>query len=186
MSERSEKRLKEALLEGEQVLWEEKTGPFSLLSGKEGRSILIRWIISTVAIAGFTILRASSSELTVKFLAIMIILLGALLIAPIVSYRQLLGQRYYLTDRRAIVIKGDGTTSAIGIEGGVDAKLFPLDPGVAIAIGAPVIEEGGTRLRWRALHAKEPVEKAEDGSCEGLVFYNVARADEALRILNGG
>lgn len=66
-------------------------------------------------------------------------------------------------------------------------KLTPLQPhGVALVIGSVPYPEGDKRLRWRSLHPK-PGRAAK--SCEGLTvaevssFYNIERADEALKLL---
>ncbi len=182
MNEKMEKALKEALFDGEQVLWESGTQQFRLLDGKEGRKTLIQWVLSTVFCAGFTILRVSQGAVSIKFFLIILAVYALLMLAPVVSYRQLLGLRCYLTGGRAIQIKKDGSVYSMKLDG-APAKLFPIGPGAAIAIGSAVIEEGDKQLRWRALHALENAGKFDGCNASGLVFYNVERAEAAMQLL---
>ncbi len=182
MDEKMQKALEETLFDGERVLWESGTQQFRLLDGKEGRKVLIQWVLSTICCAGFTILRVSQGELTAKFVLIILAIYALFMLAPVVSYRQLLALRYYLTDERAIQIKKDGTVYSMKLSG-APAKLFPVAPGAAIAIGSSIIEEGDKQLRWRALHALENPGKFDGCNALGLVFYNVERAEAAMQLL---
>lgn len=66
---------------------------------------------------------------------------------------------------------------------GTAAKLFPVKPGAAIAIGAAVVEEGDRQLRWRSLHALENPGQFDGCNASGLVFYNAARAESAVKLI---
>lgn len=184
MNEKINKALKETLLEGEQVLWEGGTQPFKMLDGREGRNILIQWILSTIICAALIYLRVSQEMATTRFFVIILIIYALFIVTPFVSYKQLLGLRYYLTDKRAILIKANAAVYTMMLDG-VNAKVFPVKPGAAVSIGSEVVDEGEKQLRWRALHALENPGKFDGCNASGLVFYNVERAEAAMRLLSG-
>lgn len=183
MNEKIKQSLETALAGEEHVLWEGETQPFKLLDGKEGRRTLLQWIAGTVCCAGFAAFRFAQGGLTVTTGAVLLAIYAALMLGPVFSYRQLLGQRYFLTDRRAILIKGDGMVHSMMLTSGTAAKLFPVKPGAAIAIGAAVVEEGDRQLRWRSLHALENPGQFDGCNASGLVFYNAARAESAVKLI---
>ena len=183
MNEKIKKALESTLAAGEQVLWEGETQPFKLLDGKEGRRTLLQWIIGTVCCGGFAAFRFAQGELTLTTGIVLLVIYAALMLSPIVSYRQLFGQRYFLTDGRAILIKGDGMVYSMKLAGDTAAKLFPVRPGAAVAIGQAVVEEGDKQLRWRSLHVLENPGQFDGCNASGLVFYNVARAESAIKLL---
>lgn len=184
MNEKIKQALEGTLAAGEQVLWEGGTQPFKLLDGKEGLKTLLQWIIGTVCCVGFAAFRLAQGELTPAVCAVLLAIYAVLLLGPIVSYRQLLGQRYFLTNGRAILIKGDGAVYSMRLAKDTAAKLFPVKPGAAVAIGPAVVEEGDKQLRWRSLHALENPGQFDGCNASGLVFYNVAHAESAIKLLS--
>ena len=129
--------LEETLLDGEQVLWEEGTQPFALLEGREGRKALWQWIISTVAFVGLIVLFISQGEVKAGLLIVLLVLYALLMLSPVLSRKKLLGQRYYLTDRRAILIMKDASAYAMDLTGGQEARLFPAPSGPTRAAAVP-------------------------------------------------
>ena len=184
MNEKIKQALEETLAAEERVLWESETQPFKLLEGKEGRRTLLQWVISTVCCVGFAAFRLAQGELTPATGGILLAIYALLMLSPIVSYRQLLGQRYFLTGDRAILIRRDGMVYSMKLAGDTAAKLFPVKPGAAIAIGQTVVEEGDKQLRWRSIHALENPGQFDGCNASGLVFYNVARAESAIKLLS--
>lgn len=186
LDEKMKKALDEALLEGEQVLWESGTQPFRLLHGREGRRTALQWCISTLFFAAFVAICVTQGTTSVKAWAAALAIYAALMLSPVLSYHQVLAVRYFLTDRRrALLIKKDGTVCAMRLAGDTPARLFSLKPGAAVSIGETVVGEKDRQLRWRTIHALGKQEKTDDDNAAGLVFYNVAHADEAMRILTG-
>ena len=184
MNEKIKQALEGMLAGGEQVLWEGETQPFKLLDGKEGRRTVLQWIISTVCCGAFAAFRITRGELTPVTGIVLLVVYAVLMLGPAVSRRQLLSQRYFLTNERAILIKRDGMVYSMKLEDDTAAKLFPVKPGAAIAIGQTVVEEGDRQLRWRSLHALENPGQFDGCNSSGLVFYNVARAENAIKLLS--
>ncbi len=174
MDEKMKKAFQEVLLDGEQVLWESGTNPFRMTEGKEGRRIILLWIFIAIVCASFIVLRISQGVLSVKTILAAVVIFAVALTAPFVSHRRLLGQRYCLTDRRAILIKRDGSTFAMKLDG-APAKVFPSRTGTAISLGAEIVAEGDRQLRWRALHPLENPGKFDGYNASGFVFYTNIR-----------
>ena len=187
MDPKVQETLKETLEPGETVLWESKTLPFKILDGKEGRQVLLQWVLSTVGILIFLVLILTVGNKSAAAIALLLVLLATLLLSPMLSYRRTQRQAYYITDRRALLVKPDGTVNAIERTEIDDCRLMPLDHGgVSLVVGSTLFPEGDKQLRWRSLHPKlGHTAKSYEGltMAEGMVFYNIERAEEAFRLL---
>lgn len=181
MNEKMKNALNETLESGEKVVWESAVQPFGLFDGKEGRSVLLTWVICAVAICG---LMAAYATRNGKGFAIYLVSLAALAIivlTPILSYRQTVGQRYYITSRRALTIRPDGSTFKMDLENVGESRLYKVDcGGAALALGSMLLAEKDKQLRWRANHPLE----SSDYVLRGMVFYRPERAEDALRLLS--
>ena len=187
MDEKIKRSLETTLHPDETVVWESGTMPFKILDGREGRQTLLQWVLSAVCILGFLALIAARGNFSAAVAGLLLILLAILLVSPLLSYRNTQGQRYYITNERALLAKPDGTVYAID-RGDIDGcRLMKLQPhGVALVVGSTLYDEGDKQLRWRSLHPKlGHTAKSFEGltQAEGLVFYNIERADEAARLL---
>lgn len=176
-----QKALNETLRSGERVLWQGGTEPFRLWDSREGkRSILLRalgvLLIGALAVAELT---AESRQALILYGSLL--LLAALIITPFQDRRALLSQRYFVTNERALLIRGNGETFAMELPAA--AALYRPEPtGVTVALGEALLPEKDKQLRWRSLHPKIASDSGETVT-EGLVFYQPGRAEEALRLL---
>ena len=182
MNEKMKSALKNTLESDERVLWESGVTPYRLFDGKEGRGTLILWVVVIALAAGAIVSKVSSGEKGIGFYVIVAVILAAVILSPILACRQINGQRYYITDRRVLSIRPDGTVSAMD-RSNIDAvRLYKVDcGGAALAMGSGLLEEKDKQLRWRANHPMV------DGNfnVQGLVFYRVKGAEEAMRLLGG-
>ena len=105
MNEKMKKALERTLRKSETVAWESPTLHFGILDGKEGRKTLMQWTISTICYAAILAVYAAHDSITPRFFILLSIVYGALIITPILSYRTILGQRYFITNERIILIK---------------------------------------------------------------------------------
>ena len=187
MDEKIKKALETTLHPDEKIVWESGTMPFKILDGREGKQTLLQWVLSTVCILGLLGIIAAYGNFSATVVCLLVLLLAVLLVSPLLSYRNTQGQRYYITNERALLAKPDGTFYAIDRSDVDGCKLMKLQPhGVALVVGSTLYDEGDKQLRWRALHPKlGHTAKSFEGltEAEGLVFYNIERADEAARLL---
>ena len=106
--EKIEAALNEHLNPGEKILWQSDTEHFGLLSGVRGRRILIWWGITLVVmlgiIGGYV---AAAPDIKTNVVLIMLAILALLLLSPVMEWRSLQGQKYLLTNQRAILVRGD-------------------------------------------------------------------------------
>ena len=142
MNERMQKTLKQNLRDGETVQWESGTLPFGLLDGKEGRKTLLKWILCAASYTAIIVFFAVNNAVTPKFLIILTALFGLMAITPILGYREVLAQRYFVTNERAILIKKDGRICTMNLDSINAVKLYPVKPGAALALGKSLLDEG--------------------------------------------
>ena len=181
MNEKMKNALRSTLESDENILWESGVTPFRLFDGKEGHSTLILWVVMIALAAGAIVSKVSSGEKGVGFYIIVAVILAAVILSPILACRQTNGQRYFITDRRVLSIRPDGTVSAMDRKNIDAVRLYKVDcGGAALAMGSGLLQERDKQLRWRANHPMV------DGSfnVQGLVFYRAQGAEEAMRILS--
>ena len=183
MNERIKNSLQKNLRDGESVLWESGTLPFGILDGKEGRKTLLKWILCAVCYIAIILFYAVHDAVTPKFIIILTALFGVMAIMPILSYREVLAQKYYITNERALLIKKDGRICTMNLDTINAVKLYPIGPGAALALGKSILDEGDSQLRWRSTHAKEHPNSVGGINALGLVFYNVEHAENAMHLL---
>ena len=181
------KNLEFFLRPDEKILWHGKTSRFGITDGREGKRVLLQWVLSSVGILGFLALVYAYGNFTVPVVGLLLLLLAILIGAPILSYRDLLTQEYFITDRRVLLIRSDGGANAIERGDVDDCRLLPIDHGgTALVIGSSLFPEGAKQLRWRALHPKlGRYAKSYEGLtvAEGLIFYHIDDAESAMKTL---
>ena len=187
MDPKIKKNLDFFLRPDEKVLWHGKTRSFGITEGKEGKRVLLQWVLSAVCIFGFLALVLAYGNATATVIGLLMLLLVILVVAPILSYRGVLTQEYFITDQRVLLIKPDGAANAIERGNVDDCRLVRTDfGGEALVIGSGLFPEGDKQLRWRALHPKlGRYAKSNDGLtiAEGLVFYHVTDGEQAAQML---
>ena len=184
MNEKMKKALQGMLRPDETVLWESGTRPFRILDGREGRQTLLQWIFGTACVGALLAVYVAHGGKGLGFFAVLLVLLGIFVLAPLLQYRQTSGQRYFITNDRALVIQRGGSAYTMELADMDACRLYPLDfGGEAIALGSVLLEEQDRQLRWRASHPKENAEAQSTNEARGLVFYNVERAEAAMRLL---
>ena len=165
--ENNEFLLEGNMLPGEQILWQSGTGRFKLLSGANGRSILIKWAITVAVTLGIIgTYAAAATEFRSNVVVILLIIMGLIILSPVMECSNLRGQQYILTNQRAVLID--------------DARIVQVSPNeTCLLLGSKITGEPQKQLRFWAAH---PLGAAEDGKdVEGLVFYAIQNADQALR-----
>lgn len=183
----AEQALKDYLRQGEQVRWQSGTAPFPLLEKGEGWKIIGKWIGTVVAAAALLILYTGQGrEWSVKAVAVILLIAGLLLLSPVFERYSLLGQRYWITDQRAILMTRDQTFYYMELSEIDDFRLLrDRTAGDCLILGGCLFEEVARQLRWRACHPKTDIQNdSQRGLAQGLAFFSVedgAKAVECLR-----
>ena len=184
--DKMEKFVQDSLQEGETILWSGQTEKFSLTGGQDGKKVLRKMLISAVVVGGLMAVYVTRVE-SVKgnLLAIMGVVLAVLLLAPIMEWSGLQKQRYWLTNQRAIMVKGSLAAFSLPLKNLDDYTIISMENGGdCLVLGSKVVAEGSKQLRWRAAH---PLEDSQSAGkiINGMVFYNIKNASSAVSILEG-
>lgn len=176
--------LQNELRPGEQVLWQSTTGKFGLLSGNFGRNIVIKWAVTAVVMLGILgAYLATVEQIKIGVVVTLLLIMGLIIMSPITECGNLKTQQYFLTNQRAILVRGDRKIFAMDLSDIDDAQIVQLTPEeTCLLLGSKVIAE--PEARYRAL-ASHPMETSEhSGDVEGLVFYAIQNADQALQLVS--
>ena len=182
--DKMEKLVRESLNEGETVLWHSETKPFGLLEGRDGKKVLKKMITAVVVFGGLTAAYMTMMEdVKTGFAAILLVVMAAMLIAPVVEWASVKKQAYWLTNQRAILVKGVLTASFLQLARVDDYTVVPMENGNScLVLGSKVVQEGTKQLRWRSAHPLEDSQSAGK-TIDGLVFYNVENVQAAVSVL---
>ena len=105
------------------------------------------------------------------------------MMAPVQDWRTAKAQQYAVTNQRAIVVQKDKTMYTMELGKVDDVQIYrPSDKENCLLLGSKITGEPQKQLRFWAAH---PLGAAEDGKdVEGLVFYAIQNADQALRLVS--
>lgn len=183
----ADQALNNCLRQGEQVLWQSGTMSFPLLEKGESWKIIGKWIGTVVVTAVLLALYTGQGrEWSAKAVAVILLIAAVMLLSPVIERRSLLGQRYWITDQRAILMTRDQTFYYMELPEIDDFQLLrDRTAGDCLVLGECLFEEGERQLRWRACHPKTDLGSDNRRDlAQGLVFFSVengAAAAECLR-----
>lgn len=181
----AEQAFEKYLRQGEQVRWQSGTKGFSLLEKGESWKIIGKWIGTVVVTAALLALYTGQDrELSAKAVAVILVIAVLLLLSPVIERRSLLGQRYWITDQRAILMTRDQTFYCMELAEIDDFQLLrDRMAGDCLVLGGCLFEEE-RQLRWRACHPKTDSQSdGRRGEAQGLVFFSVENGTEAAECL---
>ncbi|MDO4316234.1 MAG: hypothetical protein Q4C45_10690 [Oscillospiraceae bacterium] len=182
---RIERSLRAYLEEDERVLWRGTVKKFPLLAEDAGGLILVKWLGTLSAAAAIVTLyfrNASGRNPAAAALAAAVAL--CLMAAPVAERHRLLRQRYWITDRRAVLMTGNGTFYSMALE---DAYVFRVALGDCLVLGRSLQETGQGQLRWLSCHPQSEQRKGcPPDRVDGMVFYRTDDAAGAQRLLRRG
>jgi len=182
----TEELVQEVLQPGEQLCWQSKTVPFKLMENDSRKSLLLRWIGGVVGIATIIALfLAGGRNGKLGFVAIIIGLLLIMMVAPLFELHKVRKYSYFLTDRRAIVLGGNGIVYSMGLEYVDDAwVLHGQTAGDCLVLGSAMMRDLHKQLRWLTCHPRINTINLENGLGMGMVFYSIENAEEAKACLH--
>lgn len=181
-----DKALNNYLREHERVLWQGKTEAFPLLDTEGKFKILRNWILTVALSSGLlAVYIANNDKPSTGFIGLVALVAVILLTAPVLERRNLLRQKYWLTDQRAILMGGDKTFYYMELD---EIDDFQVVEGKAaqdcLVLGECLFGEVNKQLRWRACHPKVDLQgHGPQDNVVGLIFYCVSNAEGAVTIL---
>ena len=164
------------LRKGETVRWQSGTKPFPPLEKGETWRIVGKWIGTVAATAALLILYTGQGrEWSAKAVALILLIAVLLLLSPVIEHHSLLGQRYWITDQRVILMTRDQTFYYMELPEIDDFRLLQdRTSGDCLVVGECIFEEVDRQLRWRACHPKTEIQNdSQRGVAQGLALFSV-------------
>lgn len=185
----AEKELNEYLRKGENVRWSGRTAPFPLLGDKSREQIVLKWVVTAALTCGLLwIYCARDQAINGKFIALVVLVAGLVIASPWMEQHSIMGQQYFITDQRAILMSRDKTFYSMELNGIDQLRRVSLHGEAdTLVMGGVIMEDIRKQLRWRACHPKTDMQgqKKQDEAL-GMVFYGIRDADLAESLLHGG
>jgi hypothetical protein len=181
-----EKELKEYLRDGETVRWSGRTAPFPLLGERTRERIIFKWVAAAACTCALLGVYCTKSDApSGKFIALVVLLAAIVVVTPWLEQRSILGQKYFITSHRAILLTRDKSMYCMEL-GRIDGVKRVSLSGEAdtLVLGSAIFEDVRRQLRWRACHPKSDLQ-SQDGKDQaaGLIFYGIRDADIVEKLL---
>ena len=111
-----------------------------------------------------------------------VLLAAVLILSPIVERSNLMQNRYWITNQRAILMSRDGSFYYMDL---ADIDTYEVIRGKSdqdcLALGSEIQEDAKKYVRWRSCHPKEDMTGAKERDhVKGLMFYNIANIADAV------
>ena len=186
MAQKNAKELvKEALQPNEAICWEGSAEPFKMVESDTRKSLLLKWaggLLGIAAVIGIYFLGGQNGKIV--FVAIISALLLAMMITPFIERSKVQKYRYFLTNRRAIAVSGNGAIHSMELKY-VDGThvLKGHTAGDCLVLGNAMMRDLHKQLRWLTCHPRTSTIELENGMGMGMVFYSIKNADEAKACL---
>lgn len=168
--------LEGVLRQGEQIRWRSGTREFPLLEKGESGKIIGKWVSTVIATAVLLVLYTGQGrDWSGKAVAVILLVAALLVISPVIEQHSLLGQRYWITDQRAILMTWDQTFYYMELSD-IDGFRLLRDrtSGDCLVLGKCLFGEEDKQLRWRACHPKTDSQNdGRRGQAQGLIFFSV-------------
>ena len=181
-----DKELKETLRDGETVRWSGRTAPFPLLGERTKQATILKWVGTaavTCALLGTYCTR--NAELSWKFISIIVLIAGMVMVSPLVERWNILGQKYYITNQRVLLVTRDKSVFYMD-KAQIDRmeRVSASGEGDTLVLGGVIFEDIKRQLRWRACHPKTNLQ-GQDGQDRaiGIALYGIRDADVAQALL---
>ena len=184
-----EERLKTYLRPGEQVRWQGRPAPFSLLEAEAKKQILLKWGLTVALGGGLLAVYLSGTEApSMGFIGLVLLVAAVILISPVAERRNLMGEQYWITNQRAILMTRDKTFFYMELSDIDDLQVVGgTTKGKSLVLGRCLFEEAKKLLRWRACHPKVDVQSHDETDrALGMIFYGVQGAEAAAELLRQG
>ena len=181
-----EERLKTYLRPGEQVRWQGRPAPFSLLEAEAKKQILLKWGLTVALGGGLLAVYLSGTEApSMGFIGLVLLVAAVILISPVAERRNLMGEQYWITNQRAILMTRDKTFFYMELSDIDDLQVVGgTTKGKSLVLGRCLFEEAKKLLRWRACHPKVDVQSHDETDrALGMIFYGVQGAEAAAELL---
>lgn len=173
--------LQKQLKQGEQVLWSGEAASFGLLEAADGKKELKKIVTALVVVPTLLLAYVNiTPKISTGIISLTLLILAAILLSPLLTYRTLSRRQYLITNRRVLVFLGDWMQADMELAAADKVAVYNMKNGVdSVVLGSKIMQEGNRQLRWRSAHPLSD----DMGHSTGLVLYGIPRADEVVSLL---
>ena len=183
-----EPNLREFLEKDETVLWQGEPEPMPLVENGNKTSVLCTWLVTAVIFGGLLAAYVSQNPQWSGAVAVaMVVIASVIILSPFYERLCVTRQKYYITNKRAILAYDSRTFYAMDLSEIDDFKVVhELSNEDSLVLGSKLFEEAGKQLRWRAAHPL--LDRNHTGArihAEAMVFYGIKNVGSAVDLLEG-
>lgn len=170
---------------GEEICWKGKGVPFKLIEKDTRKGLLLRWAGGLAGIAASILCYVlGGGNGKIGFVALLVGLLVLMMAAPLFETAKVQKYQYFLTNRRAMIVAGNGTIQSMSLQYVDEAHVLKdYAAGDCLVLGKAMMQDLNKQLRWLTCHPRTNSVNLENGMGMGMVFYCVNNAEEAKRCL---
>jgi len=178
-------KVKEALQEGETVLWQGKSERFPLVNAGNKAKLTLRWVICAIAFAavsaGYIALSVKTAGFKPAVELVIVLIFAYLIAAPMLDRKRILKKcTYYVTDKRVMTAVGDNQLLILG-RAGLKVSTVPAESGcIHLLLGAAEALPGKKYL----VSTFSGVKSENKDQVTGIVLYNVKDTPELRELLH--
>lgn len=163
--------------------------PVFASGGRGKKQILLKWGLTVALGGGLLAVYLSRTEApSMGFIGLVLLVAAVILISPVAERRNLMGEQYWITNQRAILMTRDKTFFYMELSDIDDLQVVGgTTKGKSLVLGRCLFEEAKKLLRWRACHPKVDVQSHDETDrALGMIFYGVQGAEAAAELLRQG
>jgi hypothetical protein len=171
-----EKILNGHLRENERICWQGKPLPFPLMEKATKLRILTNWILTvTVAVGLLVVYVTHNEERNIGFTGVVVLVAIVIVSSPVLEWRRILKQQYWITDQRVIVHTGDKNIYYMELSDIDDYRVVgDLTDQDCLVLGRCLFDTVEKQMRWRACHPMVELESQVGADhAQGLVLYGI-------------
>lgn len=159
-----EERLKTYLRRESRSAGRGRPAPFSASGGRGKKQILLKWGLTVALGGGLLAVYLSRTEApSMGFIGLVLLVAAVILISPVAERRNLMGEQYWITNQRAILMTRDKTFFYMELSDIDDLQVVGgTTKGKSLVLGRCLFEEAKKLLRWRACHPKVDVQSHDE------------------------
>lgn len=187
MRKRAERAdLKRFLREGERVLWSSAAEPFPLLAPDAEVPILAKWTVTCLVTIGTLWLYLGSGGTAEGVVGAILLIAAALVLSPVVEYRNLRRQQYWITSQRAVMMSADRTVYYLELPELQNFQVVHSRGGMdCLLLGGAAAEYTEGKMRWRSCHPELRDETSgQEVQAAGMIFFAVDSVNTAAAVLS--
>lgn len=154
--------------------------PVFASGGRGKKQILLKWGLTVALGGGLLAVYLSGTEApSMGFIGLVLLVAAVILISPVAERRNLMGEQYWITNQRAILMTRDKTFFYMELSDIDDLQVVGgTTKGKSLVLGRCLFEEAKKLLRWRACHPKVDVQSHDETDrALGMIFYGVQGAE---------